>query len=107
MRSRRHPPTPLPYAVPLLAALGLLILVVSAVPAVGSQQRLERERARLERDARQIEHHLDSLRRELNDGRARRYRRIKATRALLHRGASYIRERDARLRRASQRPGPR
>ena len=88
---------PLPYAVPLLAALGLAVLVLSAVPAVSSQQRLQREQARLEREAAEIEVQLDGLRRELRDGHARRYLHIKATRALLHRGASYIQERDLRL----------
>jgi hypothetical protein len=88
---------PLPPAVPLLAALGLALLALCTVPAVRSQQRLEREHARLQAETQNAEAELDRLHQELRNGTPERYVRIRATRDLLHHGATYIEERDRRL----------
>jgi type VI protein secretion system component VasK len=79
--------------VPLLAALGLVILVLCTVPAVRAQQRLDREHARLAREARQAEDDVEHLRRELRDSGNRRWLARKATRALLRQGPRYLQER--------------
>jgi len=88
----------LPPAVPLLAALGLGVLLLCTVPAVHAQRQLEGDHARAARDVRQAEERVESLRRELDRGAEAGYLRIKATRTLLHRGATYIRDRDEQLR---------
>ncbi len=88
---------PLPTAVPLLAALGLALLALCTVPAVRSQQRLEREHARLQAQTQDAEAELDRLHRELRDRTPERYVRTRATRDLLHQGARYVEERDRRL----------
>lgn len=88
---------PLPVAVPVLAALGLAILLLCTLPAVRAQQRLEREHARLRAQMRAATAEVERLRRELRDGTTQRYLRIRATRELLHRGGRYIEARDRRL----------
>lgn len=94
----RPPAHGLPHAVPLLATLGLAVLCLCTLPAVRKQQRLEREHARLEQRTHEVVAEVERLRRELRDGEQQGYLRVKATRALLHGGADYIRARDARLR---------
>jgi len=97
--AERGPPAPLPHAVPLLAALGLAVLCLCMLPAVRKQQRLERDYARLEQRAHETSAAVERLRRELRDGAEQEYLRIKATRALLHSGAGYLRDRDRRQKR--------
>ena len=87
----------LPSAVPVLAALGLAILLLCTLPAVRAQQHLAREHARLQAETRASAAEVERLRRELRDGRTQHYLRVRATRELLHRGAGYIAERDRRL----------
>lgn len=87
----------LPAAVPLMAALGLAILIFCALPAAHAQRRLERDHARVALETRKVEQRVERLERELRSGTQQRYLRIKATRTLLHRGAEYIQQRDARL----------
>jgi len=77
--------------------LGLAVLCLCTLPAVRNQQRLEREHARLEQRTQEVVAQVERLRRELRDGEEQAYLRVKATRALLHAGADYIRTRDARL----------
>ena len=88
----------LPAAVPLLAALGLAILVLCTLPAVHAQRHLERDHARVAAETREAEARVQRLRQELSSGARQQYLRIKATQTLLHRGERYIRERDARLK---------
>lgn len=87
----------LPRAVAPLALLGLAVLVFYTLPAVRKQHRLERDHARLERSVRATEAEVERLRRELRGGGRQPYLRIKATRDLMHEGATYIQERDAKL----------
>ncbi len=82
---------------PLLAALGLTVLVLCTLPAVHAQRQLERDHARVARETREVEERVQRLRRELDRGARQDYLRIKATRTLLHRGSTYIRDRDAKL----------
>jgi len=83
--------------VPLLALLGLAVLVFYTLPAVRRQHRLEREHSRLEQNVRASEGDVERLRRELRGGTQEGYLRTKATRDLMERGAHYVRERDATL----------
>ncbi len=87
----------LPASVPLLAALGLVVLCVCTLPAVHAQRQLERDHARLGRETRAAEERVERLQRELRTGTEQRYLRAKATRELLHHGSDYIRERDRKL----------
>lgn len=97
-RAPSQPPAgALPHAVPVLALLGLAVLCLCTLPAMRKQQRLEREHARLEQRTQDVTTDVERLRRELRDGAQQGYLRVKATRALLHAGADYIRTRDARL----------
>lgn len=91
-----------PHAVPVLAVLGLAVLCLCTLPAVRTQQRLEREHTQLEERTQEMAAEVERLRRELRDGTQQGYLRVKATRALLHGGADYIRTRNARLRRGSK-----
>lgn len=93
----------LPGAVPLLAALGLAILVLCTLPAIHAQRNLERDHARVAKETREAEARVQRLRQELSSGARQRYLRIKATQELLHRGAQYIRERDAKLKQQAER----
>ncbi len=88
---------PLPTAVPVLAALGLAILLLCTLPAVRAQQHLAREHARLREETRATAAEVERLRRELRDGTTQHYLRVRATRELLHRGVGYIEARDRRL----------
>ena len=87
----------LPPAVPVLAALGLAILLLATLPAVRAQQQLANEHRRLRAQTRATAAEVERLRHELRDGTTQHYLRVRATRELLHRGARYIEERDRRL----------
>ncbi len=87
----------LPTAVPVLAVLGLALLLLCTLPAVRAQQRLGREHARLRAETRATEAEVERLRREVRDGTTQQHLRIRATRELLHRGGRYIEARDRRL----------
>jgi hypothetical protein len=93
----------LPRAVVWLATLGLAVLCLCTLPAVGAHQRLVREHARLRQATQEAERRVERLRRELGElgelGESGRpdYLRAKATRALLDRGATYLRDRDLAL----------
>jgi hypothetical protein len=87
----------LPRIVPLLAGLGLAVLFLCTLPAVRKHQELERDYERLLRQTQAAEAGVQRLSRELRDGPEQAYLRIKATRALLHSGATYLQERDKRL----------
>jgi len=89
----------LPPGVPLLAALGLAVLCLCTLPAMHAQRALERDHSRVLQETREAEQHVERLQRELRSGPAQHYLQIQATRTLLHEGANYIRERDARLAR--------
>ena len=101
--------SPLPGVVPLLAALGLAVLCLCTLPAVNAQQRLEKRRARLAHQTHEAARVVEGLHRELRDGAAQTYLRTKATRALLHSGATYLQRRDRCLekQRAPTLPVPR
>lgn len=113
---RRNPPvllpqgprarSPLPGGVPLLAALGLAVLVLCTLPAVNAQQRLEKRRARLEQRTQEAAAGVERLHRELRDGAAQAYLKTKATRALLHNGAAYLERRDRCLQQQAPAPQP-
>ena len=91
------PRVSLPSAVPLLAALGLAILVLCTWPAVRTQQRLEQEARRLRAETRAAEAEVERLQRELRDGTTQHYLRVRARQELLRRGSRYVEERDERL----------
>jgi cytochrome c-type biogenesis protein CcmH/NrfG len=91
------PDAPLPRAVPLLALLGLAILFFCTLPAVRAQDRLQHEHARLREQVEAAEAEIGRLSQQLRGGATQSYLRIKARQDLLHGGADYIRERDARL----------
>ncbi len=82
--------TPLPGIVPVLAIVGLVVLVFCTLPAVLEHQELEREHALLEQKAREAQDALERRRRELKAGQAQQFPRIKATRALLSQGKHYL-----------------
>ena len=115
---RRNPPvllpqdpralSPLPGGVPLLAALGLAVLVLCTLLAVNAQQRLEKRRARLEQRTQEAAEGVERLHRELRDGAAQAYLRTKATRALLHNGAAYLQRRERCLQQQppARKPAP-
>ena len=96
----------LPGAVSLLAVLGLAILCLCTIPAVRTQQRLDREHAALRASTQALAGEVERLRRELRDGDEQTYLRTRATRALLHNGARYLERRDARYPRAHLPPVP-
>ncbi len=83
---------------PLLALLGLAVLLLCTLPAVRTQQRLEREHARLKREVHDAQQDVERLRRELRGGAKQSYLRIKATNDLMHKGSLYLPSRDAALK---------
>lgn len=92
-----HARDALPTAVPVLAALGLAILLLCTLPAVRAQQHLERKHGRLRAETEAAAQEVERLRQELRNGTTQRYLRVRATNELLHRGAHYIETRDRKL----------
>ena len=90
----------IPQAVPLLAVLGLAILCLCTIPAMRKQQRLDRDHTRLRQETQAVAGEVERLRRQLRDGAEQAYLRTKATRALQHKGARYVEQRDARYPRS-------
>ena len=106
MRARRSLPelhpvataaAPLGRAVPLLALLGLAVLLFCTLPAIAEHRRLLRDHARLTQETQTVEARLTQLRRELRDAQTLGYLRMRAAKRLAWDGQHYLARRNAEL----------
>ena len=104
LRPSHTPAEGLGRASPLLAALGLVVLMLCTVPAIAEHKRLLAEHARARATTEATEEALARLRRELRDDATQRYLRVRARERLAWHGRTYLKRRDARLAALARRP---
>ncbi len=88
---------PLGRAVPLLAVLGLFILLFATLPAITEHRRLLTDHARLLRETEAVEARLERWRRETRDAQTLGYLRLAESKRLAWNGRQYLARRDAAL----------
>jgi hypothetical protein len=88
---------PLGRAVPLLALLGLAVLLFCTLPAISEHRRLLRDHERLTRETQAVEGRLSQLRREVRDAQTLGYLRMRAAKRLAWDGQHYLARRDVEL----------